>query len=338
MAIARRAGRRPVRSIAVLLFCAFVLFVVWFRSQPQSASGSQDIAFRPIAAGQGAAEALAPLRLVGAWQLTGDPALVTGLSGLDVLPDGRLIAVGDRGAQLVIVQPGLTGPGARAGHDVRSLDQPPGLPKETDDTETVAVDPATGRFWTAMETDNRVVLYAADGSRQADIDPVAMEQWPKNVGPEAMARLPDGRFLILGEMREKGPDRTFPVLLFPGDPLGGAEPVQAHLAMPGDYKPVGAAALPDGRVLVLGRDLRFPFSFFSLIALIDPRTIGPAALVRAKPVAAIRGGVLSDNYEGIAATSGADGQLTVWLVSDDNQQQILQSTKLLKLVVDPADL
>lgn len=324
--------------MAVLLFSALVLLVVWFRSEPQSASGSQEIRFRAIAAGQGAVEALAPLRLSGAWQLTGDPALVTGLSGLDVLPDGRLIAVGDRGAQVLIVPPGLTGAGARAGHQVRSLDQPPELPKETDDPEAVAVDPATGRFWTAMETDNRVVLYAQDGSRQADIDPAAMEQWPKNIGPEAMARLPDGRFLILGEMREKGRDRTFPVLLFPGDPLGGADPVQAHLAMPGDYKPVGAAPLPNGRVLVLGRDLRFPFRFFSLIAVIDPRTIRPAALVRARPVAAIQGGALSDNYEGIAAASDADGRLTVWLVSDDNQQQILQSTKLLELVVDPADL
>ncbi len=338
MGLAGRSAPRTVRSIALLLFSALVLFVVWFRSEPQSASGSQDIAFRPITASRGAVDALAPFALSGAWQLTGDPALVTGLSGLDILPDGRLIAVGDRGALVRIVPPGLTGKGARAGHEVGSLDQPPELPKETDDAETVAVDPATGRFRTAMETDNRVVLYAADGARQADIDPVAMERWPKNVGPEAMARLPDGRFLILGEMREKGRDRTFPILLFPDDPLGGAEPVQAHLAMPGDYKPVGAAALPDGRVLLLGRDLRFPFRFFSLIAVIDPQAIRPAALVRAKAIAAIRGGALSDNYEGIAAASGADGRLTVWLISDDNQQQILQSTKLLELTVDPADL
>ena len=322
----------------MLLFCAFVLFVVWFRSEPRSASGSQKIAFRPIAAGRSAVDALAPLRLAGAWQLTGDPARVTGLSGLDILPDGRLIAVGDRGSLVLIVPPGLTGQGASAGHEVGSLDQPPGIPVETDDAETVAVDRAWGRFWTAMETDNRVVRYAADGARQADIDPVPMERWPRNVGPEAMARLPDGRFLILGELREKGRDRTFPILLFPDDPLSGAEPVQAHLAMPGDYKPVGAAPLPDGRVLVLGRDLRLPFRFFSLITVIDPRAIRPAALVRAKPVAAIRGGALSDNYEGIAAAPKPGGQLTVWLVSDDNQQQILQSTKLLELTVDPADL
>ena len=338
MALRGRSGRAAVRSIAVLLFSAAVLFVVWFRSEPQSASGSQAITFRPITAEQGAVNALAPLKLAGAWQLTGDPALVTGLSGLDMLPGGRLIAVGDRGALVRIVPPGLTGSSAGAGQSVGSLDKPPGLPVETDDAETVAVDPAAGRFWTAMETDNRVVLYASDGARQADIDPAAMEQWPRNVGPEAMARLPDGRFLILGEMREKGRDRTFPILLFPGNPLGGAEPVQAHLAMPGDYKPVGAAALPDGRVLVLGRDLRFPFRFFSLIAVIDPGAIRPARLVRAKAIAAIGGGALSDNYEGIAAASDADGRLTVWLISDDNQQQILQSTKLLKLMVNPADL
>ena len=126
------------------------------------------------------------------------------------------------------------------------------------------------------------------------------------------------------------------------DARGGSQPLPEGFYLDpvatGLDTPVAAAFTPDGRVLVLGRDLRFPFRFFSLITVIDPQAIRPAALVRAEPVAAIRGGALSDNYEGIAAASGADGQLTVWLVSDDNQQQILQSTKLLELVVDPADL
>ncbi len=89
---------------------------------------------------------------------------------------------------------------------------------------------------------------------------------------------------------------------------------------------------------MLGRDLRFPFRFHSLLALVDPRRIRPAALVRAKPIATIADDVLADNYEGIAAAPDRDGRLTVWLVSDDNQQQILQSTKLLELKVDPAAL
>lgn len=336
MTAPRRAWRRLARVLTVTGFAAVVMAVVWFRSAPITASGSQDIAFRPITAPRDAIRSLAPFEVAGAWQLTGDPALVTGLSGLDVLPDGRLLAVGDRGSRVVIAPPAWVGSGPR--HQVGKLDKPPELPVDTADSESVTVDPATGAYWTAMETDNRVVFYAADGSRQADADPAAMERWPKNVGPEAMARLADGRFLILGEMRERGRDRTFPMLLFSGDPVKGAEPVHAHLAMPGDYKPVGAAVLPDGRVLVLGRDLRFPFRFFSLIALIDPRRIKPAALVRAQAVATITGGALSDNYEGIAAAPAAAGQIRVWLVSDDNQQQILQSTKLLELTADPAAL
>jgi hypothetical protein len=39
----------------------------------------------------------------------------------------------------------------------------------------------------------------------------------------------------------------------------------------------------------------------------------------------------------MAVTPRADGRLTVWLISDDNQTQ-LQRTLLWKLVVDPADL
>ncbi len=335
MNIPRRAWRRKARDLAVLVFAGFVLTVVWFRSTPIDISGSQEIRFRPIAAPRAAIRSLAPFEIVGAWQLTGDPALVTGLSGLDVLPDGRLIAVGDRSSLVVMAPPTLQG---SAGHRIGKLHRPAGFRMETDDVESIAVEPATGAFWTAMETDNRIVSYGIDGSRQADVDPIAMELWPSNIGPEAMVRLDDGRFLVIGELREDGRDQTFPMLLFSGDPVKSAEPVHAHLAMPGDYKPVGAAVLPDGRVLVLGRDLRFPFRFYSMIALIDPRPIESAALVRAQAVATITGGALSDNYEGIAAAPGAEGRIRVWLVSDDNQQQILQSTKLLELTADPAAL
>ena len=91
------------------------MFVVWFRSEPQSASGSQHIAFRPITASRSVADALEPFRLSGAWQLTGDPALVTGLSGLDILPDGRLIAVGDRGSIRVDINQAWSPHEARVG-------------------------------------------------------------------------------------------------------------------------------------------------------------------------------------------------------------------------------
>lgn len=342
MAAPARGMRPTARSFArmaiVALFAAIVLFVVWFRSAPIASNGSQQIHFRPIGADRLSVDALTPFELRGAWQLTGDPALVTGLSGIDMLPDGRLLAVGDRGSQVVIAPPGPGTGGTPPGQVVGKLALSPRHPTEIKDAEAVTVDPATGRFWTALETDNRVVRYAADGTREADADPPAMEKWPENVGPESMARLGDGRFVIVGEKRDKGRDRTFPILLFPGDPVEGGQPLLAHLAMPDNYKPVDAAPLPDGRMLVLGRTLHFPFWFDSLIAIIEPAAIKPAARVQARPVAAIRGGPLSDNYEGIAAAQGADGRLTVWLVSDDNQQQILQSTKLLELSVDPAAL
>ena len=159
MAAVKRARPPLVRSIAILLFSALVLFVVWFRAEPLTASGSQDIAFTPIAAGRSAVDALTPFELSGAWQLTGDPALVTGLSGLDVMPGGRLIAVGDRGSRVIIAPSG----GAEQGrHWVGSLGKSPDHPAEIGDAETVAVDPVTGRFWTALETDNRIVLYGPD--------------------------------------------------------------------------------------------------------------------------------------------------------------------------------
>lgn len=331
-------GRRWfLRAMLVTAFAAFVLFIVWHRSALLQPTGSQAIAFRPITADAAEIEALQPFTLSRAWRLEGDPAVVAGLSGLDVLPDGRLLALGDRGSRIVIALPGSGKP-----HKVGLSATDPARPTEIGDTETVTVDPATAISWSAMETDNRIVRYAADGSRSGDTEPAAMAHWPENVGSEAMTRLPDGRFLVLGEVRDKGVDRTFPALLFPRDPLSGAEPVMAHLKMPGDYKPVGLANLPDGRVLVLGRVLRFPMRFRNLIAIADPRDIRAAGLWRAEPVAEIIGGALSDNYEGIATTpfTNEDGaeRLKVWLVSDDNQQRILQSTKLLELEVDPARL
>lgn len=337
--VAMHRWLRPVARIgAVGLFAVLVLLLVWFRSAPLMANGSQTIEFTPIVPDRGAVESLAPFKVAGAWQLTGDPALVTGLSGLDYLSGNQLLAVGDRGSRLVIAVPRPGASGAQPGQFVNILNESPLQPGESKDAEAVVVDPASGRFWTALETQNRVVRYAVDGSREGEVDPPAMQHWPENVGSESMARLADDRFVIIGERRDRGRDRTFPMLLFRGDPLDDAETEMAHLAMPDDFKPVDAAPLPDGRMLVLGRALRFPFQFHSVITILDTRAIRPAGLVRAKPIAAIRGGALSDNYEGIAAVSDKDGQLKVWLVSDDNQQKILQSTKLLELVLDPADL
>ena len=123
-----------------------------------------------------------------------------------------------------------------------------------------------------------------------------------------------------------------PALLFPGDPLGEGEPLAFRFKGPEGYSPTGAAALPDGRLLVIMRTWRFgvPPAFRCVIVLADPAQIASGEVWTGRVVARLQPPLPSDNYEGIAVRPRADGSFTVWVISDDNFMRH-QRTLLLQL-------
>ena len=229
--------------------------------------------------------------------------------------------------------------------DVATADIPAGpgtgWDKRDRDTESMVV--AAGHAWAGYEADNGIWRFDARLRRvQAVVHPRAMDSWPDNGGPEAMARLPDGRFVVIGEVAHV-PRRLWPrseearlgtrdALLFAGDPIVSGAPRRFAYVAHGRHDVSDAAALPDGSLLVLERRFRLPNRWSAMITRVAARDIRAGGIARSQVLAVLEAPLVHDNFEGLAVTR--DGAQTIlWLVSDDNQS-IWQRTLLLKFRLD----
>lgn len=233
-------------------------------------------------------------------------------------------------------------------HDIGFVNLPggpgEGWEKSDRDSESMAVDPATGTIWAGFEKANAIWRYAPGFARvEGHVTPAAMAKWPVNGGAESLVRLRDGRFLVIGETalgpRVKPPlRRGRQVLLFAGDPLKTREPtLRFTYQPPPGYDPSDATELPDGRLLILNRAFSLPFVFTNILVLIDPRQMREGATVTGRRIATLEPPLIHDNFEGVAAVRGMgreSGSTMLWLVSDDNQATPLQRTLLLKFRLD----
>lgn len=213
-----------------------------------------------------------------------------------------------------------------------------GWNKRERDSESLIVDPATGDLLVGLERYNAVWRY--DGALTRTVRhraPREMARWPRNGGPEAMARLADGRFVVFSEDADaKGGGKR--ALLFDRDPSDpAARSVPFRFVPPQGYLPTDAATLPDGRLLVLTRALSLRQGFTAKLLLVDDRAIRGRAAVSGRLLATFAYPVLHDNFEGVAV-SREGGQIIVWLLSDDNGPSLFQRTLLLKFRLDLATL
>jgi hypothetical protein len=89
-------------------------------------------------------------------------------------------------------------------------------------------------------------------------------------------------------------------------------------------------------VLILLRRIDvFPWlRLTSRLVIADPAAIVPGEAWPWRPLAEIRPPLPAENYEGLAVEPRADGELRLWLISDDNGAAI-QRTLLLALDWNP---
>jgi len=218
-----------------------------------------------------------------------------------------------------------------------------GWEKRDRDSESMAIDPKTGQIWVGFEDSNSIWRYAPGFARyEARVAPEAMRRWPANGGPESMARLPDGRFVVISEEAHvRRPDwtgseadrlHTRQALIFARDPTAGGAPARFAYTPYGRYDPSDVTALPNGDLLVLDRGFRLPFRFSARISRIDRRDVAAGRIARGRLIATIDAPLIHDNFEGIDTTV-ENGATIVWIVSDDNQL-VLQRTLLLKFRLD----
>jgi hypothetical protein len=269
-----------------------------------------------------------PLELVGAWRLWSPNSDFGGYSGLVLVEDGQLLAASDRGRLLQFSAPGGAGPakvrlGPFPGKNIAA--------KWLADIEAITRDPSSGKLWVAYEGSNAIERMDRSLASEALARPAAMAGWSVNGGPEAMTRLRDGRFIVLGERSDGMFTKSTPGLLFPSDPAAGAEPIRFSFIPPAKYSPTDIVELPDGKLLVLLRSvaLGLPISFPVKLGLAEVSKIRPDGSLKVQIIGDVAAPLPSANFEGLAIDPDGRGGATVWIISDDNSGE-LEPTLLLK--------
>lgn len=315
-------GKRLLAACGLALLCAPG---TWLRS-PVDAAPPQQVAVTQVA---GAAAGVAPgWDVEGVWQYDAEGLRFGGFSALLALGPGTLRAFSDRGFRITLTEPDLPDP--KGGMNRQQAMK--GWENDLLDAESATRNPAGGDYWIGYEQVHTIqrntIASHPDGVR--DLRDIV--DWPDNAGIEAMARLADGRFVIIPESGRIG-------LIFARDPVEGGTPAGFRFRSPAKgFVATDMVQLPDGRLLVLMRRLVWPSPdiwppFVSLLAIGD----APAAGGTFAPRIALRLGeaLPPENYEGLAVRPRADGRVDVWVMSDDNFS-VIQRTLLAKLVFDPA--
>ncbi|MEK7343372.1 MAG: esterase-like activity of phytase family protein [Pseudomonadota bacterium] len=271
------------------------------------------------------------LDYLGGWSLESDNPGFGGLSSLLADPSGQMLGLSDSG----ILMGFHIGPGAErlrpfiAPLPVRAKDRH--RPWWSWDSEALVHDPATDRYWVGFELLQAVCRYGPGFARvEACRAWPEMFAWPETGSIESLVRLPDGRFLAIGEMGMTA-DGRHEALLWDGDPAetATADPVHLRYAPPQGYRPTDAVMLDARHMLVLNRRLTLQELFTAVIAIVDlPARIDADTVLKARPLARLAPPLLADNFEGMAVTREA-GRPVIWIISDDNHE-FFQRTLLLR--------
>ena len=257
------------------------------------------IRFEPVSID---APGFSPLHLAGAWELRSEDPRLGGVSALAV-DGGALIAISDSGAVIRFPKPSA----AHAVASFRELPAGPGDPrfKSHRDSEALLRDPLGRGWWVAFENRNQVWLYNGGFGRPLGRIDFGRKRWPRNRGIEGLTS--EGGALLLFpergskvvEIRGKS-ERTFPI----ENPAGRIS---------------DATRLPSGELAVVNRHLT-AFGFANSIAVLRPTGTGfhygERIRLAVSPL---------DNVEALASERLPDGQIRVWLATDDNFQRPLRT-------------
>jgi hypothetical protein len=318
----------------LILAALFVLAVGGTRTVYKNRSQAIALSLLPLDSSDPARRKVGSLSFLGAWELKSDNGNFGGISALIALKDGRFIGVSDAGT---LIGFGLKGD--------RSADRPfiaalpgafgPGMGYADRDTEGMAYDPTTGRIWISYEMKHAIKRFPPSMARiDGSLKIPGTQNWYKNSGIEALARLPDGRFVAIAEGGGEG--GVYPAMLYSGDPVEpGTVPFDFRYRPPDGYRATDATPLPDGRLLVLHRRIGLPNGFTAKLGIVNPKTMMRGSIVESEIIATLAPPLLVDNMEGVTITQER-GRTIVWLISDNNFMA-LQRTILMKFTLEGAN-
>lgn len=290
---------------------------------------AEAITIQAIEAERGSANArdksISGMTLSGAWQLESDNSEFGGLSGLDVLVSGSLIAVTDDGKFVWIgIDPETGAPDGLGGMTYLRDEAGDIYPnKRAADAEDLVV--RDGLAFVSFEQDHRIAAYnlescgvAARAAPVVSLDRVVDgNALINNRGPEALA-FAEQTLMVGFETHNKG-----------GSPIGrvlidGTLAELDRTDQPNFYLLTGMDA-EDGQIA-------------SVFRAYDP-VRGSRAILKVESAngliaeANLKAPLPVDNFEGVAIGSSPDGNTRIWLISDDNFSSG-QRTLLLALDLD----
>ncbi len=276
------------------------------------------------------------LTLLSSFALKADDKRFGGLSGMALGAAGHtLYAVSDRGyglsARLIHDTTGrLTGIDDWA---ITRLKTPSGhqVKRRLIDAEAI-VQERDGAWLVAFENRHRVWRYPPSPQAFAALPepvymPSALSRAPSNGGLESMTRLPDGRLLVLTE-KFRNADGSLKGWLMADDRAVGVSYLTSD-----DFSPTDLAALARGDVLVLERRFRPASGVAIRLRCIPGHQLQPGARLHGRELVRLSLPLAIDNFEGLAVRELPQGEILLYMISDDNFN-FFQRTLLLQFRLD----
>ncbi len=260
-----------------------------------------------------------------------------GYSGIAIDPSGTtLLAVSDAGTwmratlaydgrRLKDLDDVVLGP--ILGHD--------GTPLRTEserDAEGLAMisgDTRAGTAYVSFEREHRILRYPFDATRfgppdrQAIALPKEARAMGANQGIEALALIRVGP--LKGTLVAIAERLTDPNGNFKGWMIGGPSPGAITVRRLGGFDITGAAALPDGGIVLLERRFRYREGVQMRVRRIAAAELRPGRLITGEVLLEATDRLNIDNMEAIAVHRSHAGETILTLMSDDNFSMLQRS-------------
>lgn len=313
--------------IAPILLLLPLLFAASGCSDDASAESSLVVDRLPLSAADPQRSSLGEASVLGILRLSSSDPRFGGLSGM-ILDGERMLAVTDAG-HWASLRLRLDGDGRPLAAEDLAIAPLGGLDGSADDGDAEELLALPGGVLVSFERRHRLHYYP-DGLGGTVIRygaPADLAQLPNNNGIEAMARLADGRLLLIAENGKDGGEGISPAWV--GRP-GQWE--RLSYRREGLFFPTGATLLPDGAVLLVERRFTLMGGVSMRLTRVEAGDIRPGAALSGKELALLEPPLTVDNFESVVVRPRADGRWVAYVLSDDNFNP-LQATLLMAILL-----